>query len=50
MDLTKKFYKIREVSELLGLPASTIRYWETEFDQLSPRRNDKGTRYFTPDD
>ncbi|MDE6461489.1 MAG: MerR family transcriptional regulator [Muribaculaceae bacterium] len=50
MELTKKFYKIREVSELLGLPASTIRYWETEFDQLSPRRNDKGTRYFTPDD
>ncbi|MDE5901466.1 MAG: MerR family transcriptional regulator [Muribaculaceae bacterium] len=32
------------------MPASTIRYWETEFSQLTPKRNDRGTRYFTPAD
>lgn len=49
-DLTKKFYKIGEVSELLDLPLSTLRYWEQEFKELKPRRNDRGTRFYTPAD
>lgn len=50
MELTKKYYKIGEVSELLGVPMSTLRYWEHEFSKLKPTRNDKGTRYYTPAD
>lgn len=48
--LDKKFYKIRDVAEMLGLAQSTLRYWELEFPQLRPRRNDGGTRFYTPDD
>ena len=48
--LNKKYYKIREVSDLLDLPASTLRFWESQFSVLKPRRNDKGTRFYTPAD
>ena len=29
--LDKKYYKISEVAALLGLPASTLRFWESKF-------------------
>ena len=48
--LTKKFYRIGDVSELLGLPQSTIRFWEKEFSELRHRRNGGGTRMYTPSD
>ncbi|MDE6306272.1 MAG: MerR family transcriptional regulator [Muribaculaceae bacterium] len=47
----KKYYKIREVSELTGLPLSTLRFWEAQFPgYLHPKRNDGGTRFYTPAD
>lgn len=46
----KKYYKIKEVSELLDLPASTLRFWESQFTILKPRRNEGGTRFYTPSD
>lgn len=46
----KKYYKIKEVSEILELPASTLRFWESQFSLLKPRRNDGGTRFYTPSD
>ena len=49
-DLSKKFYKIKEVSDLTGLPQSTIRYWEKEFPELAPERSRYNQRYFTPKD
>lgn len=49
-ELTKKFYRISDVSELLNLPQSTIRFWEKEFSELRPRRSGGGTRYYTPND
>ena len=49
-ELNKKYYKIREVAELLGLPASTLRFWESRFTIISPKRNDKGIRFYTPAD
>lgn len=49
-ELSKKFYRIREVSDLIEVPMSTLRYWESEFPQLKPKRNNKGTRYYTPQD
>lgn len=48
--LEKKYYKIGEVSEMLGLPQSTLRYWEQRFTILRPKRNAGGTRYYTPAD
>ncbi len=48
--LDKKYYKIREVSEMLELPAPTLRFWEREFPDLKPRRNEGGTRFYTPGD
>lgn len=50
-DLNKKYYKIREVVELVGLPASTLRFWEMQFpEHLHPKRNEGGTRFYTPAD
>lgn len=46
----KKYYKISEVAEMLGLPASTLRFWESKFTIISPRRNRTGTRFYTPSD
>lgn len=48
--IDKKYYKIKEVAEMLELPASTLRFWETQFSILKPRRNDGGTRFYTPAD
>lgn len=48
--IEKKYYKIREVSEMLDLPASTLRFWESQFTILKPKRNDGGTRFYTPSD
>jgi len=51
MDSTsKKYYKISEVSELVGLPMSTLRFWENHFTAINPKRNDRGTRFYTPHD
>ena len=43
----KKYYKIGEVSKMLGVPASTLRFWETEFKQLKPMKNKKGDRIYS---
>lgn len=49
-NLSKKYYKISEVAELLGLPASTLRFWEKQFTVIRPKRNNHGTRFYTPAD
>lgn len=48
--IDKKFYKIGEVAEMTGIPVTTLRFWEREFTAIKPRRNDRGTRFYTPDD
>lgn len=48
--LQKKYYKISEVAEILSIPASTLRFWERHFTIISPKRNDRGTRFYTPTD
>lgn len=35
---------------MLNLPASTLRFWESQFTILKPKRNDGGTRFYTPSD
>jgi DNA-binding transcriptional MerR regulator len=46
----KLYYSISEVSELFNLNASTIRFWEKEFEVLKPAKNKKGSRVFTKKD
>lgn len=49
-ELDKKYYKISEVAEILNLPASTLRFWESRFTIIKPKRNEHGTRFYTPND
>jgi DNA-binding transcriptional MerR regulator len=46
----KHYYAIGEVAGMFNVNTSLIRYWETEFDILQPRKNKKGDRYFRPQD
>lgn len=46
----KNYYKIGEVAKNLGLSPSKIRYWEQEFEMISPKKNKKGDRLFTEKD
>ena len=49
-DLTKLYYSIGEVAEMFGVTTSLIRYWESEFTFLRPKKNRKGDRQFTKKD
>lgn len=46
----KMFYSMGEVTELLDVKASLVRYWEGEFTIIKPHKNKKGNRMFTPKD
>lgn len=46
----KVYYSISEVSKMTELPVSTLRYWEEQFEQLKPLKNDKGKRFYTTQD
>ena len=46
----KLYYSMGEVTEMLDVSPSLIRYWGTQFDILRPHRNKKGNRMFTPAD
>ena len=46
----KLFYKIGEVSALTGVQPYVLRYWESEFKLLRPKKNRAGQRvYRRPD-
>ena len=42
----KLYFKIGEVSQLVGVEAYVLRYWESEFPGLSPRKSETGQRMF----
>ncbi len=46
----KQYYSIGAVAIMFRENQSLIRYWETEFDILQPRKNRKGDRFFRPID
>lgn len=48
--LQKKYYRIKEVAEIIGLPASTLRFWESRFTIINPKRNERGVRFYSPSD
>ena len=42
----KRYFTIGEVSELCAVKPHVLRYWETEFPQLRPRKGSNGTRQY----
>lgn len=48
--LTKSYYKIGEVSAMLDVPVSTLRFWEGTFEQLDPFRTPGRMRKYRPED
>ena len=42
----KLYFKVREVSAITGVAPYVLRYWETEFHQIRPKRTDAGQRLF----
>jgi len=48
--IEKLYYSIGEVSRMLEVPVSTVRFWENEFNILKPMKNKKGNRMFTATD
>ena len=46
----KQYYSIGQVAQWFRVNQSLVRYWETEFDILQPRKNRKGDRFFRPID
>ena len=46
----KQYYAIGEVAEMFHVNQSLLRFWETEFDIIQPRKNRKGDRHFRPVD
>ncbi len=43
----KIYFSLRETETETGIPASTLRYWEKQFDELQPRKDGHGNRYYT---
>ena len=46
----KILYTIQEVAKMFNINASTLRYWEKEFDSIRPVRSEKGTRQYSKED
>lgn len=49
-EIEKKYYSIGEVASMFDVATSLIRFWESEFDIIKPKKNRKGNRQFTKDD
>lgn len=46
----KLFYSIGEVSKLLNVSESLLRFWEKEFPQIKPKKGSRGIRRYTKED
>jgi DNA-binding transcriptional MerR regulator len=50
-DLESRPYRsISEVSDLVGVRPHVLRYWETQFSMLRPRKNRAGNRMYRPEE
>lgn len=50
METKKLYYSIGEVAKMFNVNTSLIRYWESEFSVLRPRKSTAGNRKFTERD
>ena len=49
-EIEKIYYSIGEVAEMFSVAPSLIRFWESEFEIIQPKKNRKGNRQFTKED
>ena len=49
-DESKLYRSISEVSDMVGVKPHVLRYWETQFSMLRPRKNRAGNRMYRPDE
>ena len=49
-EIEKLYFSIGEVAEMFSVAPSLIRFWESEFDIIKPKKNRKGNRQFTKED
>lgn len=49
-EIEKLYYSIGEVAEIFNVAPSLIRFWESEFEIIQPKKNRKGNRQFTKED
>lgn len=47
---SKLYYSIKEVAQHFGVNESLLRFWETEFDIISPRKTAGGSRQYSRED
>lgn len=47
---SKLYRSISEVSEMVGVKPHVLRYWETQFGMLRPKKNRAGNRMYRPDE
>lgn len=47
---TKALYRPQEVSAMLGIPESTLRFWSKTFPQINPKTTAAGHRRYTMED
>jgi len=48
--LDKLYYKVGEVSSIADVPAYVLRFWETEFTGIKPKRTSSGQRLYRKSD
>jgi DNA-binding transcriptional MerR regulator len=48
--MKKLYYSIGEVSDISGVKPHVLRYWETVFDDLNPKKNKAGNRIYKEED
>jgi DNA-binding transcriptional MerR regulator len=49
-EIEKLYFSIGEVADMFSVAPSLIRFWESEFDIIKPKKNRKGNRQFTRED
>mgnify|MGYP004702652215 CR=1 FL=1 len=50
ISMEKMYYSISEVSEMLNISQSNLRFWEKEIKHLQPKRNKGNTRFYSTSD
>ncbi|MGD2029896.1 MAG: MerR family transcriptional regulator [Desulfobacterales bacterium] len=46
----KLYFKVGEVSAIVGVPAYVLRFWESEFKKINPKRSASGQRLYRKSD
>jgi len=46
----KLYFRIGEVGEIAGLPSYVLRFWESEFSKINPKRTPSGQRLYRKSD